>query len=449
MPEKQDTEYKSSWHDDYLEWVCCFANSPHGGRLYIGMDDDGNVVGLKNYKKDVVDIPNKIRSKIGITTEVNLLEKDGKYYIEIVVPRYATAVSIDGRYYCRSGSVKHELTGAALNEFLLERGGNTWDDMIEPDATFDDIDEATVRKFIRGAEEKGRMPDVHGLSVPEFLDKLRLTKKGKLKRAAVVLFGKDPGAFYPNTFVKIGKFEDDDYTIRFHEVVDGNIIQILDGVLAQIHHKFLVRSISFDGMERIETPEYPTAALREMLLNSLIHRKYMGTFTQIRVYDDKLFVWNAGGLPDEVTMPQLMTSHSSYPRNPTLAGACFLGGLVDAWGSGIEKIIASCKAAGLPPPEFEERGGGFMVTLHSDKPSEGRLQSMGLNARQVKAVFHLREKGKITSAEYRAMHDIAESTALRDLEGLISKNVIRKHGEGKSTHYSLSFDGNRGQMGGK
>jgi len=70
----------------------------------------------------------------------------------------------------------------------------------------------------------GRLPDIDGLSMPELLEKLRLAKNGRLKRAAIVLFGKDPGRFYPNTFVKIGKFEDDDFTIRFQEVEDGNII---------------------------------------------------------------------------------------------------------------------------------------------------------------------------------------------------------------------------------
>jgi ATP-dependent DNA helicase RecG len=325
-----------------------------------------------------------------------------------------------------------------LNEFLLERSGNTWDDMVEPDATFDDIDEKTVKAFIRGSEEKGRMSGIQGLSTTELLEKLRLTKDGKLKRAAIVLFGKDPGKFYPNTFVKIGKFEDDDYTIRFHEVVDGNIIQILDGVLAQIYHKFLIRKISFEGMERIETPEYPAAALREMLLNALMHRRYMGTFTQIRVYDNKMFVWNAGGLPEDMTMSQLMESHSSYPRNPTLAGACFRGGLIDAWGSGIEKIIDTCKAAGLPAPEFRERGGGFMVTLFKDRFNEEQLTKMGLNPRQVKAVLFVKEKGKVTNKEYQEMNDCSRNTASSDLNDLVARMILEGSDvKGAGSYYRL------------
>jgi ATP-dependent DNA helicase RecG len=214
---------------------------------------------------------------------------------------------------------------------LLKRTGHTWDDVIEEDATFNDIDEATIKKYLRKAEETGRLPDIDGLTTPELLDKLRLTKNGKLKRAAIVLFGKDPGRFYPNTFVKIGKFEDDDFTIRFQELEDGNIIQVLDKVLRTLDYKFLIRNISFEGMNRIETLEYPIPALRETLFNALIHRNYMGAPTQIRVYDNKLTAWNHGTLPEGITLDKLTKSHSSYPRNPILAGACFLGGYIDSY----------------------------------------------------------------------------------------------------------------------
>ncbi|GHV65278.1 ATP-dependent DNA helicase [Bacteroidia bacterium] len=440
MPEKQNIEYKSSWHDDYLKWVCGFANA-QGGRIYIGKNDVGAVVGMEDYKRLMDDIPNKIKNLMGITAEVNLLEEADKHFIEIIVQSYSVPISLRGRYYYRSGSVKQELAGAALNEFLLKRAGHTWDDVIEDDATFDDIDEATIKKYLRKAEEAGRLPDIDGLSTPELLDKLRLTKNGKLKRAAIVLFGKDPGRFYPNTFVKIGKFEDDDFTIRFQELEDGNIIQVLDKVLRTLDYKFLIKNISFVGMNRVETLEYPVPALREMLLNALIHRNYMGAPTQIRVYDKTLFVWNDGGLPESITLSQLKEKHSSHPRNPTLAGACFLGGYIDSWGSGIMKITDSCKAAGLPTPELSEKEGGFIVTLFKDRFSEEQLQKLGLNDRQIKAVLYVKEKGKITNSDYQEINNISERTASRDLEELFQKGIFERIGESKSTYYNIKDGG--------
>jgi len=437
MPETQNIEYKSSWHDDYIKWICGFANA-QGGKIYIGKNDNGKVVGVEDYKKLMDEIPNKIKNNLGITTEVNLLQKDDKHFIEIVVLPYSVPISLRGRYYYRSGSVKQELTGAALNEFLLKRAGHTWDDVIETRATFDDIDEPTIKKYLRKADETGRLPDIDGISTPELLEKLRLTKNGQLKRAAIVLFGKDPGSFYPNTFVKIGKFDDDDFTIRFQELEDGNIIQVLDRVLRTIDHKFLIRNISFEGMNRIETLEYPIPALREMLLNALIHRNYMGAPTQIRVYDNKMFVWNDGGLPETITLPQLTQSHSSHPRNPILAGACFLGGYIDSWGSGIMKIINSCKAAGLPTPELKEKEGGFIVTLFKDRFSEEQLQKLGLNDRQIKAVLYVKEKGKITNGEYQELNAVSKRTATNDLYELVEKQkIFEQLGASVGTYYEI------------
>jgi ATP-dependent DNA helicase RecG len=307
-----------------------------------------------------------------------------------------------------------------LNEFLLKRAGHTWDDVIDERASFDDIDEATIKKYLRKAEETGRLPDIDGLTTPELLEKLRLAKNGQLKRAAIVLFGKDPGSFYPNTFVKIGKFENDDFTIRFQETEEGNIILVLDKVLRQLNHNFLIRKISFEGMNRIETLEYPVPALREILLNALIHRNYMGAPTQIRVYDNKLYVWNEGMLPEGITLAQLKTFHSSRPRNPVLAEACFKGSYIDSRGSGIQKITDACKAAGLPMPVMEEQFGGFIVKLFKDRFSEEELQRLGLNERQIKAVMYVKEKGKITNGEYQELNATTTKTSFRDLEELLN-----------------------------
>jgi ATP-dependent DNA helicase RecG len=224
------------------------------------------------------ELPNKIRNSLGITAEVNLLQQVDKYFIEIIVPAYTMPISLHGRYYYRSGSTKQELTGAALNEFLLKRDGHTWDEVIEPRASFSDIDEKSVRIFLKYSEQAGRFPSEE-TSLQDLFEKLHLTEGGQLKRAAIILFGKDPGKFYPNIFTKIGCFGEGDSDILFQETEEGNLIQMLNSVLEQLLHKFLVRSISFAGINRIETNEYPVPALREMLLNALVHRDYMGAPT--------------------------------------------------------------------------------------------------------------------------------------------------------------------------
>ncbi|GHT76964.1 hypothetical protein FACS189463_2980 [Bacteroidia bacterium] len=188
-------------------------------------------------------------------------------------------------------------------------------------------------------------------------------------------------------------------------------------------------------MNRVETLEYPVPALREMLLNSLIHRNYMGAPTQLRVYDHKLQLWNHGTLPVGITLEKLSKSHSSFPRNPILAEACFKGSYIDSWGSGIMKIVNSCKAAGLPTPTLEEDMGGFMVKLFKDIYSEEELKNKGLNERQIEALSFFKSQKEITTSEYVKKFKITDRTARRDLVELVEKELLISEGENKSVRY--------------
>jgi len=437
MAEQQNVEYKTNWHDDYLKWICGFANA-NGGILYIGKDDNGNLVDVTDYKKLMEDLPNKIRDMLGVMAEVNLLQEKGRHCIEIKIPPYLVPISFRGRYYYRSGSTKQELIGNALNEFLLKKSGKTWDDVIEPRAAITDIYEKSVAKFLKAAERAGRLPEDENLPLPELLEKLRLSENGQLKRAAIVLFGKDPGRFYANMMVKIGRFGKTDDDLKFEETEEGNLIHCLQEIPTQLNRKFFTKTIDFEGLQRIEKGEYPVAALREMLLNALVHRDYMGSNIQIRMYDDKFCIWNEGFLPKGLSLDALKRQHPSRPRNPVIADVCFKGGYIDAWGRGILKMINACKQAGLPEPEIKEQDGGLLVILLKDRYTEEQLSKMGLNERQRKAVLYVKEKGEITNSQYQRLCHISKSTATRDIKELESRSIfINKGTKGSSAVYEL------------
>jgi len=391
ISESQNIEWKQSWHDDYLKWICGFANA-QGGRIFIGKDDIGNVIGLPNTKKLLEDLPNKIRDLLGLMPHINLLEEDGKSFLEIVVQPSTVPISLRGSYYWRSGSVKQELKGHALTEFLLKKMGMTWDGAIEEKATLDDIDESTIELFKKEAVTAGRLQDISGLSSKGLLKKLRLLTKDGLTNAAVVLFGKDPSEFYPNLFVKIGRFGHSVVDMRFQEVCEGNLFQILHDVMEQLEKKFLIKPVRFEGIRRIEELEYPVLALREMLLNALVHRNYMGSMTQLKVMDDRLSLWNAGTLPLELPVEELFHLHGSFPRNPLIAETCYKAGFIDSWGRGIEKITDACKEAGLPEPIIEERNGGVLVellkaTTNKKAVSERQQVDFGKNSERIRKEF--------------------------------------------------------------
>lgn len=438
MSENQNIEYKSSWRDEWLQWICGFANA-NGGKLYIGKVNNGNVIGVENHERLMEELPNKIRDLLGISAVVNLLKENGLKYIEIITQPQSVAISYRGKYYQRVGSTNLELTGNRLNEFLLKKTGKTWDDVIEDRASEKDIDEESIKKFISVAEKTNRLPEIAGLTNFEILEKLRLTEGEKYKRAAIILFGKDPGKFYPNISVKIGKFGNTADNLLFEEVEEGNLFKILQNVLQQLNRKFFKNPIDFEGMQRVERGEYPVAAIREMLLNALVHKSYPGAAIQIRIFDDKINIWNEGLLPSELTIDSLTKQHPSIPRNPIIADVCYKGGFIDTWGRGTLKIINACKEAELPAPEIKEEFGGFSVTIFKDVLNEEQLRKLGINERQIKAVMYVKENGKITNTEYQELNNIAERTATRDLIKLVELKILEQIGTtGKGTNYILS-----------
>jgi len=443
MPESQNIEYKQSWHDDYLKWVCGFANAI-GGIIYVGIDDKGNVTHLADYAKLMEDIPNKIRNAMGIICDVRLEDKQGKKYISIKVNPYSVAVSLRGRFYYRTGSTKMELTGVELNEFLLKKAGKTWDDVIEEGATIKDIDEKSIAKFIEDSKEKGRMPETKGLTAFQILEKLQLTEGGKIKRASIVLFGKDPNQFYPNVQVKIGRFGKDSTDLKFHEIVEGNLIQMLEEVQLQLNHKFLIRPVVFVGMQRIEKDEYPLAALREMLLNALVHRTYMGAHIQMRVYDNRLSIWNEGILPFGLTVEELKGEHYSRPRNPKIAKACFMAGYIDTWGRGIQKIMNSCKDAGLPEPEIKEMNGGMEICIYKATGFSGGLANGlvdglvdGLVNSQIKIISLIETNPKISKSEMAESIGISTTAIDKHIKTLKEKGILARKGNNRTGFWQI------------
>ena len=365
MTESQNTEWKQRWDDKYLQWVCAFANS-EGGTLLIGVDDSGGVVGVENAQQLLELIPSKVNDGLGILSTVNLLEDHGKQYIEIITKAYSVPISCRGKYYQRSGSTTRALNGAELSEFLLRKSGKNWDEVVVEDATMDDIDHNAIKQWLSDSQKTGRLPDTDGLSDLEILQKLHLAQGEKIKRSGLVLFAKQPSQFVANCKVMVGRFGQDSEDLKFQEVVEGNLVTILREVQTQLNHKFLTRPVDFVGMMRQEKDEYPVAALREMLLNALVHKRYGSTAVQLRVFDDRLSVWNEGELPSGLSVDSLKVEHNSKPANPLIAEVCFKAGYIDTWGRGTLKIFKACREAGLPEPLIVEKDGGIEATLFKE-----------------------------------------------------------------------------------
>ena len=440
MPEGQTEEYKASWHEDHIKIICGFANAA-GGSLYLGVDDKGKVIGLNDYQKLLANLPNKVRQVLDITVSVQEHIEEGRPYLEVVTPARQEAVSCRSRYYIRSGSTTQELTGADLNTFLLEKGGKAWDQVLEPDATLEDLNMDTLKQYATTAEGNGRLQNVINLPPSLLLQKLKLAdKEGKLTRAALVLFGKEPQQKYLSMKVRIARFADNDMDIYFQNEVEGNLFEMLYGTLEQLEQKYFIKPITFEGIYRKEGTEYPIIALREALLNALVHRVYSKGSIEIKVYDSKLSIWNYGLLPDSLTVEELKGEHRSSLRNPLIAEACYKAGLIESWGTGTLKIISECEKAGMPEPVMQQYQEGFQVTLFQKSYLKQELAKHGCNDRQQKAILHAQQYGSINNTTYQQINSIGRSVAAEELGELVDKGLLVKSGTGRGTIYTIKYN---------
>ncbi|MDL2262186.1 putative DNA binding domain-containing protein [Bacteroidales bacterium OttesenSCG-928-I21] len=424
MPKTENTEYKSSWRDEYLKWICGFANA-QGGRIFIGKDDNGKVVGVPNAKRLLEDLPNKITSILGIVADVDLHQTEQGDFIEIVVEPQPNPVNYKGEYHYRSGSTKQELKGSALDKFLLQKYGKKWDSVTIPNVSIADLKQETIDFFKERGIDSNRLDEkCRKDSTEQLLENLNLLENGLLKRAALLLFYPDPEKFATGAYIKIGYFRTNT-DLRFQDDIHGNLFEQVEKTMELLLTKYTRALISYDGLHRIETYEYPKEALREALLNAVTHKDYSGGAPiQIRVYDDKIMIWNEGRLPENWTIEKLLQNHSSRPNNPDIANAFFRSGYVESWGRGISKIEEQCIAAGLPTPQFKPDGTDFWVTFRKDIYNKEELSKLGLNERQVKAVIYVKENEKITNSEYQEINDCSRATANRDLKELVQKEIL-------------------------
>ena len=440
MPESQNIEYKSSWRDEYLKWICGFANAS-GGTIFIGKDDEGEIVGLSDAKKLMEEIPNKVRDVLGILVDVNLIETSKGDFIEIVVEGYPYPVNYKGQYHYRSGSTKQELKGVALDKFLLQKKGKRWDGVPVPNISVADLKQETFDFFRKRANKSQRIEEeILAETNVLLIENLQLQENKLLKRAAILLFHSNPEKYVTGAYIKIGYFETD-IELKFQDEIHGNLFEQIEKTMGLLFTKYIKALISYEGINRVETYEYPKEAVREALLNAIAHKDYSGGIPiQISVYADKIYIWNDGQLPENWTVENLIIKHASKPHNPDIANAFFRSGFIESWGRGTLKMINECLDAGIPKPVYKYDMSGFWVEFRKDIYNQTYLQSIRLNDRQVKAVLYTKVKGKITNSEYQTLNICSRNTASSDLTVLVEKALLEPSGQkGAGAFYTLKW----------
>jgi Predicted transcriptional regulator containing an HTH domain and an uncharacterized domain shared with the mammalian protein Schlafen len=445
MAEKQNIEWKSSWKDDYLAWICGFANA-QGGVLFVGVDDEGKPVGLQNARKLMEDLPNKIRDAMGVIVNINLHRQAGKEYIEIEVPPYPVAISCKGSYYYRSGSTNQRLSGPELESFILRRRGINWESSPMPQLKLEDIDDSVIAFFKKKATEKGRLDkSILTESKAYLVEKLHLKTNDCLTHAAALLFSAKPEKWFLGAYIKVGFFESDADLI-YQDEVHGSLLQQVDKALELIYFKYLKAKISYKGIQRIERYPFPEEALREALLNAVVHKDYSkGIPIQVSVYDDKLYIANIGRLPETWTLENLMNKHASLPFNPNVADTFYLAGFIESWGRGIEQIYNTCRKDGVPVPEYTIHPGDIMVKFTAPKERVIRSKSGKVTERVTERVTEGEKQVLMLLAEdpaytHQTLADklsVSRKTISSRIKSLKEKGIIKRIGSDTKGHWEI------------
>jgi ATP-dependent DNA helicase RecG len=439
MSEHQIVEYKQSWRDEYLKWICGFANA-QGGRLLIGKDNEGKTVTLLDVNRLLEEIPNKVRDILGIMVEAYLENDEKGAFIRIEIEKHLHPISYLGRYFVRNGATNQELKGNALNQFLLRSIGRRWDAVPMPNVTVEDLKTETFTLFKKRAIKSNRLPaDILTDSNHQILENLHLTEGELLKRAAILLFHPNPQKFISGAYIKIGYFEENDADLRFQDEVFGNLFEQIDKTLDLLFSKYIKALISYEGVQRIEKYEFPFKAIREGLLNAVAHKDYNGnTPIQISVYPNELMIWNEGQLPETWTIETLHQKHPSKPFNPDIANTLFKSGYIEAWGRGMNKMLQECEKAAIPKPHYFYDTSGFWVRFKKDALTEEYLKSLNLNERQIKAVFYMKYHSKMNNGDYQKLNECSRNTASNDLSGLVTIGLVEYNGQkGEAAFYFL------------
>lgn len=445
--ESENVEFKEQWNDHGLEALASFVNTK-GGTLIIGVRDNGTVIGWTGDDRAQQTIINQIVEILRVQPSVSVQQEKKKSVLVIEVRSGTTLATCRGRYFQRVGNTTREIPAEQLGRYFIAKLGVQWDSIAD-NYTLEQIDPAAIKRFLELA--KNRLPFARDdESVESLLQKLELIRDGKTTRGAILLFGKNPQASFTSAQIHMGRFRDA-ITIIDDKLLKGNLFSQVDAAVQlfqqymQVRYEFNekpAKTEPLSAMQRTEIWDYPIKALREAVINALIHRDYFqtGSEIQIRVYDDHVVITNPGGLTGGMTVDELrQEGHRSLPRNTLLAQVFYYGELLEKWGTGTSRMISLCQNHGIPEPEFSAHPDWFSVTFAKDFYTDERLLAMGLSDRQVQAVHYARERGAITNKGYRENSKVSTSLALRELNDLCTRGIFMKRGKtGRNTEYILN-----------
>ena len=445
--ESDRVEFKSasSKPDTIGRTVCAFLNTK-GGTLVVGVSPTGKLVNVKGAVQESEKIQRDLLEKISprAAWSVNVDKVDGKQLIVLDVPQgLERPYTYDNRIFVRRGVKTDAAVGTEITSLIDQRHAeeSRWERLPALGFEIDDLDTNEILQTAREAEDKRFQSFKDSRNPLSVLEPLNLASGGMILNGSVVLFGKDPTRRFPQMRIRAARFKGGSMTsLSDNRTFEGHAFALIQKV-----EDFLVSHIQIEselpkkGMKRTDTPAYPWPALREAIINAIIHRDY-ASFDgglSVGVHDDRIEFWNSGRLPEGITVENLKEAHPSRPNNPDIANVFFLRRLIERWGIGTQLIVDQCRQFDLPDPEWKTNGGGVTLTIRSKLAPVGKIPEIELNSRQIELLKRLNLGERMNPRDYftSVAKQVQERRARIDLLQLTNAGYLRREGRGPSTVY--------------
>lgn len=422
--ESESVELKSEVVGDICKEVVAFANTK-GGTVYIGVRDDGQVVGIQNADKVILQVNHMVRDSI--KPDVTMFVR---YETQMIGEKQVIAVTVqkgtDRPYYLgskglkpsgvyvRNGTSSDPATDTAIRKMIKETDGDCFEDRrsLEQNLTF----EAAKAQFAM-------------CDVPFDLVKMQtlglVSSDGIYSNVALLLSDQCGSTIKAATFsgTDKGDFQD-------RREFGGSLFQQMEQTYAYLNMRNRTRA-TFEGLRRIDTRDYPEEALREALLNSLVHRDYsFSASTLISVYDDRIEFVSVGGLVGGISLDDILLG-LSVCRNPKLAAIFYRLKLIEAFGTGVPKMMEVYRGSGLKP-KIEASNNAFKITLPNRNAGKASDAQQSVEER---VLAFAETKGSITRSDVDALLGVSQATSNRLLKRMAAEGLLRQDGSGRRTQY--------------
>ena len=418
--------------------LSAMLNKHNKGVLYFGINDDGKIFGINIGKKTLADISHEIRMNLKplpLVVEINDFIESNNKIIKIYVEGKDTPYSAYGRYYTRINDSDVVMSSLQLQKYFEEKTDNyySWEEL-ETEYTVDDINEDLLIECIRNANEKGRLDYIYR-NAYEALRKLELlSDNGKLNNAGYYLFSNKK----PLT-LKEANYPTDSRT-EFGEIKEfkGNIFECIKESISYIQNHISYKA-TIDGYQRVETPEIPLRAIREIVINSFAHAKYSikGDYNQIIIYRSSISIYNPGSIYKNLDPIRFASAEiGSKIRNIIISSVLYKSGYIDAFGTGFDRTFTLCAQSNIEY-EYINNEFGFTFIFKRDKNFLNDKINDKINDLDNEIIKCISSNKYITIPEISIKLNKSQPTVYRHITQLINSKILKRIGPRKNGYWEV------------